>query len=280
MLGLTPVLSRDYPARMLSIAIVADYDPALPSHEATDAALRHAAHALGVNFSAEWLPTDILESDPANALKYARGIFIGPGSPYISMQGALNAIRIARESGRPLLGTCGGFQHIVIEYARNVLGIADAQHAEYDSAAARALIRALPCSLAGKALRIDLAPGSLARRIYARDQVEEQYHCTFGLDPAYRAQLETAGLRVTGVEASGAGNEFESAGEARIVELPAHPFFIGTLFVPQMRSNEGAPHPLIAAFVRATIESKVPVEERPLFPEDFDDDFSADAYGG
>ena len=261
---------RVYSARVLSIAIVADYDPRLPSHDATDAALRHAAHALGVNFSAEWIPTDILEANASNALKYARGIFIGPGSPYVSMQGALNAIRIARESRRPLLGTCGGFQHIVIEYARNVLGIADAQHAEYDPAAARALIRALPCSLAGKALRIDLAPGSLAHRVYGCDQVEEKYHCTFGLDPAYRAQFETAGLRVTGVEAGVPGVELESAGEARIVELPEQPFFLGTLFVPQMRSNEGAPHPLILAFVRATIESKVPVEERPIFQEDFE----------
>ena len=257
---------------MLSIAIVADYDPALPSHEATDGAIRHAAHALGVNFSAEWLPTDILESSPVQALKYARGIFIGPGSPYVSMQGALNAIRIARESGRPLLGTCGGFQHIVIEYARNVLGIADAEHAEYDPNAAHALIRALPCSLAGKTLRIDLATGSKARSIYGRDQIEETYHCSFGLDPAYRAQIETAGLRVTGVEAGGPGAEAESVGEGRIVELPSHPFFMGTLFAPQMHSNEGAPHPLVLAFVRAAIESKVPVEERPIFQEDFEEE--------
>jgi CTP synthase (UTP-ammonia lyase) len=257
---------------VLSIAIVADYDPELPSHDATDNAIRHAAHALGVNFSAEWIPTDILEAHAARALKYARGIFIGPGSPYVSMQGALNAIRIARESGRPLLGTCGGFQHIVIEYARNVLGIADAGHAEYNPAAARALIRALPCSLAGKTLRIDLAPDSLARRIYGRDQIEEEYHCSFGLDPAYRAQLEAAGLRVTGVEAGGGdGADAESVGEARIVELPSHPFFLGTLFMPQTRSNEGAPHPVITAFMQAAIDSKVAVEARPLFDEDVDD---------
>jgi CTP synthase (UTP-ammonia lyase) len=269
---------RVYAAPVLSIAIVADYDPALPSHDATDAALRHAAHAIGVNFSAQWLPTDILEASPAAALKYARGIMIGPGSPYVSMQGALNAIQIARESGRPLLGTCGGFQHIVIEYARDVLGIADADHAEYDPAATRALIRALPCSLAGKTLQIDLAPGSLARRIYGQERIEEKYHCTFGLDPAYRARLEAAGLQVTGVEAGGAGADAESVGEARIVELPSHPFFVGTLFVPQMRSNEGAPHPMIRAFVQATIDSKVPVDERPVFDEEVEDQMDAEGY--
>ena len=261
---------------MLQIAIVADYQEGLPSHDATDAALRHAARALNINYSTEWIPTDTLEDDPELRLKFSRGLLIGPGSPYFSMKGALNAIRVARESGRPLLGTCGGFQHIVLEYARNVLGLAGASHAEYEleapppdpKHASQTIIRALPCSLAGKTLRVDLAPGSQARRIYGRDQIEEIYHCSYGLDPAYRQQLESAGLRVTGVEASSAEAGAESVGEARIVELPMHPFFIGALFVPQMRSTPQQPHPLIEAFVRATIESKVPVEERPTFDDE------------
>lgn len=257
---------------MLNIAIIADYDPSLPSHDATDAALQHASRVLGLNFSTEWVPTDMLERNAERQLRFARAMLIAPGSPYVSLQGALNAIRLARESGRPLLGTCGGFQHIVLEYARNVLGIADAQHAEYEPRAAQAVIRRLPCSLAGKSLQIDLAADSLARRIYARDRIEETYHCSFGLDPAFRPRLEAAGLSVTGVEAGGADAGAESAGEARIVELRTHPFFIGTLFVPQMRSKRDAPHPLIKAFVQATVDSQVKVEERPLFQEDSEDD--------
>jgi CTP synthase (UTP-ammonia lyase) len=256
---------------VLQIAIVADYQEDLPSHDATDAALLHAARALGVNYATEWVPTDLLDTAaPELLLRYSKAVLIAPGSPYFSMQGALNAIRIARESGRPLLGTCGGFQHVVIEYARNVAGIADAEHAEYEPAAARRVIR---CSLAGKTLRVDLAPGSLAHRIYGRDQTEETYHCSYGLDPAYRAQLETAGLRVTGVEAGGSEAGAESVGEARIIELPTHPFFLATLFVPQMRSTRESPHPLIVAFLRAALESKVQVEEKPLF----DDEGSSEA---
>jgi CTP synthase (UTP-ammonia lyase) len=276
---------------VLQIAIVADYQPDLPSHDATDAAIRHAARALQINYSTEWIPTDALEENPEHRLRFSRGFLIGTGSPYFSIKGALNAIRVARQSGRPLLGTCGGFQHIALEYARNVAGIAEAQHAEYEDAPsppdAKAsqksakpsrtiLIRALPCSLAGKTLHVDLAPGSLARKIYGRDQIEETYHCNYGLDPAYRQQLEAAGLRVTGVEAanseanseSGSNSGTESVGEPRILELPTHPFFIGTLFVPQMRSTPQQPHPLFEAFLRATIESRVPVEERPTFDDE------------
>jgi CTP synthase (UTP-ammonia lyase) len=256
---------------VLQIAIVADYQEDLPSHDATDAAILHAARWLGINYATEWIPTDLLDTaKPEHVLRFSRAILIGPGSPYLSMQGALNAIRIARESGRPLLGTCGGFQHVVIEYARNVAGIADAEHAEYDPQAARQVIRALPCSLAGKTLRVDLAPDSLARRIYGRDQIEETYHCSYGLDPSYRPQLEAAGLRVSGVEAggAGAGEPAESVGEPRIVELTSHPFFLATLFVPQMRSTREQPHPLLVAFLRAALESKVPVEERPIFDDE------------
>ena len=272
---------------MLQIAIVADYQPDLPSHDATDAAIRHAARALNVNYSTEWIPTDALDENPEHRLRFSRGILIGTGSPYFSIKGALNAIRVARESGRPLLGTCGGFQHIALEYARNLMGMANAQHQEYEAAPSPSdaeasqsktkpsrtiLIRALPCSLAGKTLHVDLAPGSLARQIYGRDRIEETYHCNYGLDPAYRRQLEAAGLRVTGVEAanseSGSNAGTESAGEPRILELPTHPFFIGTLFVPQMRSTPQQPHPLFEAFLRATIESKVPVEERPTFDDE------------
>lgn len=262
---------RDYASPVLQIAIIADYDPSLPSHEATDAAIQHAAHKVGVNYSVEWFPTDTLERNIETRLRYARGILIGPGSPYVSMQGALNAIRLARETGRPLLGTCGGFQHIVLEYARNVLGVTDARHAEYEPTAKQAIVRALPCSLAGKTLSVDLAEGSLARRVYGRARIEETYHCSFGLDPAYRVQLEAAGLRVTGVEAAGDGAAAagtESLGAARILELMSHPFYVGTLFEPQMRSTRATPHPVIEAFVRATIESKVPIEEQPIFVED------------
>jgi CTP synthase (UTP-ammonia lyase) len=103
--------------------------------------------------------------------------------------------------------------------------------------------------LAGKALLIDIAPNSLAGRIYGNPQVEEQYRCCFGLNTHYRSQLESAGLLTTGIEAG----EEQSYGEPRILELPSHSFFVATLFVPQMRSTLTAPHPLIKAFLQAGV---------------------------
>jgi CTP synthase (UTP-ammonia lyase) len=97
----------------------------------------------------------------------------------------------------------------------------------------------------GQTLQIIVAPDSRAGRVYGRRLVEEQYHCNFGLNPAYQAALHDGGLRVTGVDADG---------EARIVELPAHRFYLGTLFLPQHQSTPGQPHPMIVAYVAAAAE--------------------------
>jgi CTP synthase (UTP-ammonia lyase) len=104
------------------------------------------------------------------------------------------------------------------------------------------VITPLSCSLRGQTLEIQLEPDSRAGRIYARPQVQEQFRCTYGLDQAYQERLHEAGLRVVGVD---------QAGDARIVELSEHRFFLGTLFVPQLRSTAEQPHPLIVAYLAA-----------------------------
>ena len=115
------------------IGIIGDYDASFEPHRATDSALAHAASALSLGIESVWLPTTSLDApDAIQSLASLGGLWVAPGSPYQSMSGALRAIRFARESGLPLLGTCGGFQHIILEYARHVLGFSDATHAEYD----------------------------------------------------------------------------------------------------------------------------------------------------
>lgn len=229
----------------VTIAIVGDHDPSAETHQATDASLDHAAVALGVGLSHRWVPTMALKADAHRELGADTGILIAPGSPYASMEGALAAVRLAREDGVPLLGTCGGFQHVVIEYARNVLGFRDAQHAEYDPTASTLFVTPLSCSLAGLRMRVRLEPGSRAAAWYGAGEAEERYYCNFGLDPERQAELDAGGLRTTGMDADG---------EARVLELPGHPFFAATLFVPQTRSEPGRPHPLVLAFVRAAAE--------------------------
>src|SRR5690606_15789402 len=114
---------------MTRIGIVGDLDPGNETHAATDDALGHAAAGLGLAVDPAWVPTTEIADADADLAGFD-GLLVAPGSPYRSMDGALRAIGHARRHGVPLLGTCGGFQHVVIEYARNVLGVADAEHAE------------------------------------------------------------------------------------------------------------------------------------------------------
>ena len=232
-----------------SIAIVADFDSGSRSHAATTDAIRHCATALGWAVEPCWVGTaDLARPDALKRLAESSGVWIGPGSPYASMEGALAAIRMARERGIPLLGTCGGFQHIILEYAREVLGFADAEHEESAPNASRLFISRLGCSLAGRSMSIALEPGSELARIYGRRTVQEQYLCNFGVNPSYVETLRSGALRVVGSDAEG---------EVRAVELAGHPFFIGTLFLPQLSSTASHPHPLVSAFVRACADGRL-----------------------
>jgi CTP synthase (UTP-ammonia lyase) len=130
---------------------------------------------------------------------------------------------------------------MTIEFARNVLGISDAAHAETDPYASRLVVTPLTCSLVGSQLPVSVFAGSLAYSLCG-PSLTENYYCNFGLNPTYVSTLEAAGLRVAGVDPSG---------EVRILELAGHPFFMGTLFVPQARSTPAEPHPVVTGFVAA-----------------------------
>jgi CTP synthase (UTP-ammonia lyase) len=220
------------------IGIVGDRDPGNRTHLATEAALGH----LEPPMAWEWVPTGEVDGDPGSRLAPYGGLIIAPGSPYRSLEGALAAIRHARETGLPVLGTCGGFQHMVLEFVRNVAGLADADHAETSPGSARLAITPLSCSLAGQEHPVRVLPGTLAGRLYGTGTRVEPFFCRFGLNPEYRPLLEARGLVVSG---------FGEDGRERIIELPGHPFFLGTLFVPQVGSRPGAPHPLVAGLAAA-----------------------------
>jgi CTP synthase (UTP-ammonia lyase) len=160
------------------------------------------------------------------------------------MDGALAAIRFAREQKRPFLGTCGGSQHALIEYARNALGLVAADHAESNPAASMPLIAPLACALREARGAIKLKAGSRIREIYGREEVIEEYNCSFGFNPKYGAIFKEVKMCVTGVDEN---DEF------RVVELVDHPFFIATLFQPERSAFSGETHPLIRAFVEAAV---------------------------
>ena len=231
------------------IGIIGEFNPNNPLHPATNEAITHSFARQGVKATIEWLPTNKTFN-----LRQFDGFWCSPGGPYQSLEGALEMIRWARVERKAFIGTCAGFQHAVLEFARNVLGIKDAMHAEYDPDAPNAFIRPLICSLVGKKLAIRLKPGSRAANFYGATEIVESYYCNFGLNPEGREPLEAAGLVISGWDDTEVSPSADpGTPEARVIELPDHPFFLATLFVPQTASTPERPHPLIAAFCESTL---------------------------
>src|SRR4051812_18207566 len=149
-----------------------------------------AGDAAGCEVQGVWLGTETVVPGIERELEQFQGLWCVPASPYKSMEGALRAIRFARESAKPFLGTCGGFQHALIEYARNVLGLLNADHAESNPSAAFHLIAPLSCALRDTSRTIILHEGSRISEIYGTREIEEEYNCSYGLSPEARALLE------------------------------------------------------------------------------------------
>lgn len=227
-----------------SIAIIGEYTPTFPPHISTSAAIEHSRSASGLDVDSIWVSTEEIDK---TLFERFSGIWVAPGSPYKNMGQTLWAIRYARENGIACFGTCGGFQHMIIEYARNSLGFKEAGHAEYDPYASNLFITQLGCSLAGREMELTFSSGSRVAEIYGGISAVEQYYCDFGVNPDYVSLLKSGALKITGSD---------SEGEIRVIELPGHPFFLGTLFVPQARSTAEKPHPLVTAFVKAVQENK------------------------
>ncbi len=225
------------------IALVGDYSAEVPAHRAIPHALELAAAEAKSDATWQWFATRSIRRASRDLASFS-AIWLVPASPYENAAGAIDAVRFARETHRPFLGSCGGFQHALIEYARNVAGLPAADHAETHPGADTLLIAPLTCPLVGKTGTIRFTKDSLVQRAYGRDIAREAYHCSYGLNPAHRAALEKAGLRFTA---------FDEAGEVRAAELPAalHPFFVGTLFQSERAALRNETPPLATAFIRA-----------------------------
>ena len=237
------------PGPSLTVGLVGDHDPSVTAHRAIPLALEMAAVQASMTLAAEWVPTDEIDA-PVRVAGYD-GLWCVPGSPYRDPDGALRAIRFARETGRPFLGTCGGFQHAVVEVARNVLGWADAEHAETAPDAPCAVVAALACSLVEASSTVHAEGGTRLARAYGTAEIAEEYHCRYGLNPAFREALTAGPLRVAAVD---------DAGDVRAVEMDGHPFFVATLFQPERAALRGETPPFVTAFVQAVAACAHPLE--------------------
>ena len=211
------------PAR---VALVGDRSPHVRAHRRIPGLIEALQQREGLVLDAYWISTE--EVTGPGSLAGFDGIWLLPGSPYRSEAGAVAAARCAREGQVPFLGTCGGFQHAMLEFARHVCGVERGANAEITPNGEELVIVALQCSLAGHEQAVRITSGSLAERALGAERIVERYQCSYGL--AFTGE--------------------DDAGDVRIAELPGHPFFLATLFQPEL-AGEPRPHPIIRAFAAA-----------------------------
>ena len=156
---------------MKQLAIIGDYDSERPSHRATEASIEHARVSGNLDIEYTWIrSSEVRRSQVAN---YS-GIWIAPGPPHEDLKGTLLAIETAREERIPLLGTCGGFQLVALEFIRNVLGMLEADHAEYSPTSSQSIVVKSACSIAGQEMSLNIIEGNTVSELYGAQIVKEK----------------------------------------------------------------------------------------------------------
>ncbi|MFI8418013.1 CTP synthase C-terminal region-related (seleno)protein [Serratia sp. NPDC078593] len=223
----------------IRIALIGDYRPQAIAHQAIPVALALAASHLDVDIQTQWLPTTTLTD--ITVLNEYHAIWVVPGSPYLNDSAVFMAIRYAREQNVPFLGSCGGFQYAVVEYARNVMGWQDANHAETDSSG-RLVITPLRCALVEESGSIVFQSGTRVAQAYGKLETHEAYRCHYGVNPEFVAALQQYPLVISG---------HDMEGDVRAVELPDHRFYVATLFQSERAALTGQLSPLVVALLNA-----------------------------
>jgi CTP synthase len=226
------------------------------SYKSVVESLHHAAVGCGLNVKLRWLDAEeVTDATVDEQLAGLSGLVVPGGFGMRGMEGKAEAARYCREHGIPYLGLCVGLHVAVIELARNVCGLAGASSTEFNPRTPHPVIYLLPgqrgIKRKGGTMRLGAYPcrvreGSVAYRCYRHDLVQERHRHRYEVNNKYRARLEEAGLVCSGTSPDDRLVEF--------VELPDHPFFVGTQAHPEFKSRPNRPHPLFAAFVRAARE--------------------------
>ncbi len=250
----------------VSIAIVGKYVNLRDAYLSVIEALRHGGFHYGARVDLTWISSDDLaEGDVAAVLAGIDGIVVPGGFGWRGIEGKLEAIRYARETGVPFLGLCLGLQCAVIEFARDVCGLEGANSSEFDPATPHPVIDLLPeqknVTDLGGSMRLGaqpchLIPGTRAAAAYGEPVVYERHRHRYEVNPSYHEILAGNGLVFSGLSPDGRLVE--------IIELPDHPFFMGGQFHPELRSRPTRPHPLFREFVGAAHARHGASAERPV----------------
>lgn len=244
------------PEGKVTVAIVGKYTDLRDAYMSVVEALRHGGIASRSEVNLQWVESATLEKGDGNEpLLSADGILVPGGFGERGVEGKINAIRYARESGKPFLGLCLGLQCAVIEFARNVCGLQGAHSSELADNPAHPVIDLMESQRGvdrkGATMRLGawdcyLTRGTRAAQAYAADHVRERHRHRYEVNNAYRDTLAKHGMVFSGLSA---GEEL-----VEIVELPDHPFFVGTQFHPEFKSRPTRAHPLFREFIRACLD--------------------------
>jgi CTP synthase len=241
------------PGSPVTIGIVGKYVDLPDAYLSVAEALRHAAAGAGLELDLRWVPSDELTGMLASSyLEDLDGIVVPGGFGPRGVEGKIASITYAREHQVPFLGLCLGLQTAVIEFARNVLGLEEANSTEFDPTAAHPVIDLMAgqsdVEEKGGTMRLGLYPAKLAdgtvvRRLYGNELIYERHRHRWEVNNRYRKDLEAAGLRLSGVAPDDSLVEF--------IELPEHTYFVATQAHPEFKSRPDDPHPLFAGLVEA-----------------------------
>jgi len=247
-----------HPQTKCTIAVVGKYIRHQDAYKSIYESLSHAGIKHSCKVEVRKIESEeFMSADPAVLLNGVDGILVPGGFGTRGVDGKIKAIEYARTHKLPFLGICLGMQCAVIEFARDVLGLADAHSSEFDESTPNPVIDLMDEQRTihdkGGTMRLgaydcDLVPGSLAERLYGEPHIRERHRHRFEFNPKYRADMESAGLRISGVN--------PQRGLVEIVEIPDHPFFIGCQFHPEFKSRPMHAHPLFDGFVEAALKGR------------------------
>lgn len=257
------------PHESLPIAVVGKYVDLPDSYISVKEALKHAGVQEERDLEIVWVHSEEVERvGPHPLLKQVSGIVVPGGFGPRGVEGMMETARYARENGIPYLGLCLGMQVMVTEFARNVVGLRDANSTEFERNTPYPVIDIMPeqrgVTDKGGTMRLGsypckLMPGTKAHRAYGVDMVEERHRHRYEFNNAYREPLESAGLLASGVSPDGELVE--------ISEVVDHPFMVGVQFHPEFRSRPNRPHPLFVEFIATAKKTLREGAQPPLLPE-------------
>ena len=242
----------------VNIALVGKYMQLQDSYLSVAESLRHGGFANGVKVNVGFIDSETINKDTVqNILKDYDGILVPGGFGNRGIEGKITAIKYARENNIPFLGICLGMQMAVVEFARNVLGIKDADSAEFSNTTKNPVIHIMETqkniTKKGGTMRLGNYPckikkDTLAYKIYEKENINERHRHRFEYNNDYKERLEEAGLICSGTSPDGTLVE--------IVEYKNHPFFIAGQFHPEFKSRPDKPAPLFKALIKSAIENK------------------------